>query len=649
MSDFWALARTLTERRGLFWGAVAFALLSAMGLGAGLLGVGPVLKAVLGNGESLPTLLREGTKEWPEWVRPGEGLIASLPAEPFKGVLLIVVGLGVLTLLGSVANFLHQYLALTIVAKSIGRLRARAFEHVVHLPMATLLGGSIDGMSVSGKGGKPAALAGTPGGVGGLGVGADAVSRIITDAFTLGQGFSALLSKALAQVFKGAAALVVAVVLDWRVAVVALVVGPVLGVIIRKLGTRIRRATRAALAGQAGLYQTATEVIGGLRVVKVHTSEAAEAARFEARSEEVVRQEMRVRSARALSAPLVETVTIFVLGALVLVATKAILDKELDPAKFLLVLGSLGVAGASLKPLTTLWNDLQQASAAAQRYRRLMGLPIEEPGDARRPALARHADRLEFEGVTFRYPGAAGPAVRDVSLRINHGSTVAFVGPNGSGKTSLLALIPRLFAPERGRVLVDGVDIAEVSLASLRGQIGVVTQETVLFRGSIGANIAYGVPGATPERVRDAARKAHAEEFILAKPGGYEFELGDGGAGLSGGQRQRLAIARAILRDPAILILDEATSMIDAESEHHINAAIDEFVSHEGAGVGAGAKGRRTCLIVAHRLSTVRSADLIVVMDGGAIADTGTHDELMTRCDLYRGLVKRQLGGHEGA
>ncbi len=640
MSDFWALARMLTQRRGLFAAAVFFAVLSAIGLGAGILGVAPVLDAVLGQGQDLPTLARKAALKLPEWLRPGESLYTSLPTDRFTGVLLIVIGLGVLTLLGSVANFLHQYLALTIVAEAIGRLRARAFAHVVHLPLRTLLAGSIDAAAA------PGIVGAVPVATRGPGVGADAVSRIITDAFTLGQGFSALLSKALAQVFKGAAALAAAIVLNWKVAIVALLVAPILATIIRKLGTRIRRATRAALAGQAGLYQTATEVIGGLRVVKVHTSEQIEAARFESKSNDVVRQEMKVRSSRALSAPLVETVAIFVLGGLVMVATKAILDGQLRPRDFILVLGALGVAGGSLKPLTTFWTDLQQASAAAQRYRRLLSLPIEEPvatGASPKPSLPRHAKSLTFERVTFTYPASAIPAVREVSLSVPHGATVAFVGPNGSGKTSLLALVPRLFEPDSGRILVDGTDLASINLRSLRDQIGVVTQDTILFRGSIRENIAYGITNATDAAIRAAARKAHAEEFILAKPGQYDHELGDGGAGLSGGQRQRIAIARAILRDPAILILDEATSMIDAESEHHINAAIDEFVTHKDT--PAGSSGSRTCLIVAHRLSTVRNADLIVVMDAGQVRDSGTHDELLARCDLYRTLVQRQLGG----
>jgi subfamily B ATP-binding cassette protein MsbA len=225
-----------------------------------------------------------------------------------------------------------------------------------------------------------------------------------------------------------------------------------------------------------------------------------------------------------------------------------------------------------------------------------------------------------------------------VDLVVRHGERVAVVGPNGSGKSTLLSMVPRLFDPDEGdgAVLIDGRDIREVSIRSLRRQIGVVTQETVLFRGTIRENIAYGADDAGDERIIAAARRARAEEFIAAMPGGYDAMVGERGLTLSGGQRQRLAIARAILRDPAILILDEATSMIDADSEAKIAEAIADFT-----------RGR-TCLIVAHRLSTVIGADRIVVMDRGRIVDEGRHAELLARCEVYRLIARRQLVGGDG-
>ena len=412
-----------------------------------------------------------------------------------------------------------------------------------------------------------------------------------------------------------------------------LVVAPLVAVIIRKTGKVIRRASRAAMRGQGRLLGIASETMQGFRVIKAHRTEGHASERFGEQNEVVVREMLRARTARALASPLVELVAILILGGFAIVAAKAIIDGELAPESFLMSLAALGVAGQSIKPLNAVVQDVQAATAAAQRVGEIMGAPAESPGAG--AELPRHGASIEFEGVTFRYPGAADDALRGVSLRIGHGETVAFVGANGSGKTTLLSLVPRLYEPGEGRVLIDGVDVAGVTLDSLRGQIGVVTQETTLFRGTVASNIGYGLTGGAGlrERVERAGREAHADAFVAELPGGYDEPVGDQGLTLSGGQRQRLAIARAIVRDPAILIMDEATSMVDAESERLISDAIARFARD------------RTCLIVAHRLSTVLGADRIVVMDGGRVADSGTHDELLERCGAYRTLASAQLRG----
>ncbi len=229
------------------------------------------------------------------------------------------------------------------------------------------------------------------------------------------------------------------------------------------------------------------------------------------------------------------------------------------------------------------------------------------------------------------YPGNVTPAVRDVSLTIGYRQRIAVVGPNGSGKTTLLSMIPGLLRPDRGRILIDDRDIAEFNLQSLRRQVGVVTQETVLFRGTIAENIAFGQADVDAKQIEEAARHAHAHDFIMRLSGGYDADVAELGASLSGGQRQRLDIARALLRDPSILILDEATSEIDAESEAQISQAITEISSN------------RTVILIAHRLSTVVHADRIMVMDEGRIIDQGSHAELLERCDLYRRLSRTQL------
>jgi ABC-type multidrug transport system fused ATPase/permease subunit len=235
----------------------------------------------------------------------------------------------------------------------------------------------------------------------------------------------------------------------------------------------------------------------------------------------------------------------------------------------------------------------------------------------------------------FTYPASDASVLHDVSLEVPHGSVCAVVGANGSGKSTLLSLLPRLYEPDSGRVLIDGVDIADCTIRSVRAQIAMVTQDTVLFDGTIGQNIAYGAWGASQEQIIEAARQARAHDFITALPDGYNAEIGERGQRLSGGQRQRLAIARAILRDPAILILDEATSQIDTDSEAQINAALARFVQD------------RTTFVIAHRLSTVVNADQIVVMADGAIASVGKHHELLEKSDIYRVLCRTQLHAAE--
>jgi ATP-binding cassette, subfamily B, bacterial MsbA len=295
--------------------------------------------------------------------------------------------------------------------------------------------------------------------------------------------------------------------------------------------------------------------------------------------------------------------------------------------------------GESLRKVSKINTLLQKSNASAGRLFELMDLPVERPrhveasdakGRARKvlPPLQRE---VAFENVTFTYPGASAPAVKNVSLRVARGESVAVVGRNGSGKTTLLGLLPRFYDIDSGKISIDGVDVRDAALSSLRRQIGIVTQDAVIFPGTLADNIAYGMPLAKREEIIAAAKKAFAHEFVMEKPNGYDTVLGEHGAQLSGGQRQRLCIARAILRQSPILILDEATSQVDAESEHLIQQAIESLM-HE-----------RTTFVIAHRFSTILSADRIVVMDRGEIVGEGKHEALMASCQTYRQLYERQL------
>lgn len=606
MDAFWTFAKQMTRFRTLMVLGLLFAVVSASGLGAAIVAMQPVLDTVLEPGHGgLPQIVNEWNNKAPVNGRIPQSFIDSLPTGPFQAIVWMMIALGCMAVIGASANFMHQFCAFTIVHRTIAMIRRQAYDRVLHMPLKTVI---TEGPT-------------------------DAISRVVNDTEMLGLGLVAMLSKAIAQITKGVAALIAAFFIHWQLALTAVIVMPLLAAVIRKLGKRIRRASTQALSARAGLFRVATESLQGLRVVKVHTTERYEAGRFGKINKELLNQQLKIRTARAIASPLVELMTVFALGGLMILAAKLILDGNLEKSVFFATLAALGIAAASIKPLTGLLNDIQASAAAADRIARLLGNEREPGHDARLPKLARHHERLAFENIKVTYPGQSTPAVEGITLSIAHGETVAFVGPNGCGKTTLLSLVPRLFDPDDGRIVVDGSDIARVRVRSLRRQIGVVTQEVILFKGTVFDNIAYGSPNATRDDVLEASKRARAHEFIENMPQGYDTPIGEQGLTLSGGQRQRIAIARAILRDPAILILDEATSMVDSDSEEKIGEVLKDFCAD------------RTTLVVAHRLRTVLNADRIVVMNAGRVVDTGTHEELLHRCELYGQLAAGHLKG----
>lgn len=620
MNTFWRFAREMLVDRWTLALALSLSVIASAGLGVGLAAIAPILETMLpkyeirGEERVVETTsgLRERVEslntrldEWPVPVHVPLGIVNRLPNDPFKSVVFIMIGISVLNILALTAMFLHQYISLTVVYRASQRIRDRAFSHVLSLPLSAVV----------------------------MGDSADISRRVVDETERLAEGFTALVSKAAAQIGKGLAALLVAIYFEWRITIVSLIIAPILWLVIRTLSRKVRKARKRAFRGQASLLSRAGNALRGLRVVKVQTAEEHEQRLFAETNEQVIHQMFKARTARALSSPISEFVALSVIAVLAVFAAKAIIDQQLDPRHFVIVLVALGVSAASLRPLTGIVNEIQAAAAASDRLAELMDLDPEPGLNPRLPELSRHKSSIAFEGVNFTYPSADRPALIDVSLEVAHGERVAFVGPNGSGKTTILSLVPRLLEPGSGRVLVDGQDITEFGVESLRRQIGAVTQETVIFPGSIRSNMVYGSVGKTDEEIASATKRAHADDFIDRLDQGLDTPVGEQGLTLSGGQRQRLSIARVILRDPAILILDEATSMIDADSEAKIADALDEF--------SAG----RTTLVVAHRLSTVVNADRIVVMELGRIIDQGTHQELLGRCETYRTLARTQLVG----
>lgn len=601
----------LRERRRL---ALAFlgAIVSAVAFGAGILTIPLILHTMLGDeGKTLPEIAREANLRINNLVP--DAWIDLLPQDPFQGVVAVLVGVCVLTVIGASAKFVHSYMAMSISLRTIARVRAMAFDRIIHLPLRTAVSHRTT----------------------------DQISRIIRDSGALKRGFMALTSKAVTEAFKGAAALGAALLTDVGLTLIALIGAGVLAVIIGQFSKQVKKASRLTLQQNSLLLGTITQAVQALRVVKVHTAEEQEIGRFEQVNDRVLYDELRMRRFQSLASPVVEGFTVLGVALLGGIAAWYVLRFDVDGASMLATLLYLGIAGAAVRPLTQITTDIYESSAAAERLQELLAQEIEAPEQtqnrdrANRPlrALPRHSREIRFEEVSFQYPESERDALADISLSIGAGETVAFVGPNGSGKTTLLSLVPRLFDPDRGRVLVDGIDLQECTLDSIRSQIAVVTQETIVFHDTIAANIAYGsrngaVSRATIEQVAD---RALASEFIRRRPGGFDGMLGEQGVTLSGGERQRLALARAMLRDPRILILDEATSMIDAESEAELTQRLREF--------SAG----RTTLVIAHRLATVVDADRIVVMEGGRIIEVGPHRDLVARCPLYQQLCRTQF------
>ena len=399
------------------------------------------------------------------------------------------------------------------------------------------------------------------------------------------------------------------------VATVPLVVYPLV-----QLGRRVRSTTRVGQEQQEHLTHVASEGLTGHRIVKAFRAEKRESDRFAATGSRLYRTNMRITAAVSALPPLMEFIGGLALAGALWYAAEKIKSGAMTTGEFASFLGTAFSMYGPLKKLSRVNAGLQQAIAAAQRIFEILDTHSEvkeRPGAA---ALAPLKSTVEFRNVGFAYEDLRDrPILHRVSFTARAGQIVALVGLSGAGKTTLVNLIPRFYDVTEGAVLVDGVDIRDVTLASLRGQIALVTQETVLFDDTIASNIAYGVPNATRAAIEEAARAAHAHDFISELPTGYQSRIGERGQRLSGGQRQRLAIARAILTNAPILVLDEATSALDSESEQAVQAALVNLMRN------------RTTFVIAHRLSTVRHADLIVALENGEVAELGTHDELIDR------------------
>ena len=434
---------------------------------------------------------------------------------------------------------------------------------------------------------------------------------------------------------------VVMFIQDWELALISFFVFPIAIIPIAKLGRRMRKVTVNTQIEMGQLTTTLEQTFLGIRMVKAYSMEGYECSRVEALVEKLYKLYYKSMRTRSLASPIMETLGGVAVTTVIIYGGYRVIENATDPGGFFSFITALLLAYEPMKRLANLNATVQEGLAGAQRTFEALDHPNRITERTGAPQLRVSKGEVRFENVSFTYPKADGvqgdreAALNNLSITIPAGKTVALVGPSGAGKSTVMNLVPRFYEASTGRVLVDGQDVRDVTFASLRGAMALVSQEITLFDDTVRNNIAYGRQDASFEEIQDAARHAAAHDFILQLPDGYDTMVGEHGVRLSGGQRQRLAIARAMLKNAPILLLDEATSALDTESERHIQDALDGLMKN------------RTTLVIAHRLSTVVDADLIYVLDRGRVAEQGTHNELLAKGGLYANLYQLQFASDD--
>lgn len=504
-------------------------------------------------------------------------------------------------------NFLHTYQMSYIGFSTTNRLKNELFRHLQRQPHAFF-----DGQATG-------AL----------------MSRLNYDVLLLQNSVANVVTSFFRDIFTVIGLLAVIFYREWRLALLATAVLPLTAFIIVRIGRRIRRLSTATQVSSAELNTLQQENFTGHRIVKAFAREDFEYDRFVRLNDKFLRLRLKQAAVRGISSPLMDLLGALAMAAIIFYGGYNVIQGTSTPGTFFSFLAALLMLYAPLKSLSGAHNTIQEGLSAAHRVFGLLDLEPaiqDRPGARELPPLSRE---IVYQAVTFAYEDR--PVLENINLTIRKGEIVALVGPSGAGKTTLLDLLPRFYDVTQGAILIDGVDLRDATLASLRAQIGVVTQQTILFNNTVRFNVAYGRPGATEAEIIAALKAANAYDYVMALPLGLETVVGEKGVRLSGGEQQRLAIARALLKDPPILILDEATSSLDSEAERMVQQALDRLIAG------------RTTLVIAHRLSTVRNADRIVVLDQGRIVEVGSHGELLKKGGLYSRLYEMQFAQEEVA
>lgn len=580
----------------------------ALTYAASLGGILPVLKVITSEHSLHDAIMSALAK--PEvasrWYVPLLSRVAPLfpagntPADRMGTLLMLMAALVGVNLVGNVFRCLSQYLVLNASNRMMMDLRRRMYRKALRVPAQEITG------DVSNR-----------------------VNQFMSDTREVFLGVTTLFGKVAREPLKAICVLVVALCLDVRLTLIVLAIAPLAVGVLWYFGRKVRKATVRLLEGYGVMLGGLEETLQGIDVVKGYGTEGYERRRMWSIERRMLKQLLRLAWIEALASPLIEVVGIVVTCAGIVWLAARTFHGEITPALFMTMVALLAALLDPVRKVANVYNMVQRAGAASTRIWSFLDQP-EESSPPNAKVLAGTVPRaVRFENVSFRYtPTQSPPALDDVSLDVRPGECIALVGPNGSGKSTLVKMLPRLIEPQSGSITIDGVDLRKLSLRNLRTQIAMVTQRPVIFARSVFENIAYGRPQATLEEVRAAARHAYAADFIEQWPHQYDTALGEHGTSVSGGQRQRIAIARAFLKPASIVIFDEATSEIDAESERKIHAALEKL------------RQGKTTFLIAHRHTVMDLADRIVVMDAGRIVDVGRHAELIERCPLYVALYR---------